>query len=165
MSNTDAFEQRLREHTDPSREQRALARTLDPTEAAPFALSAIDTSVAAAFAPDGSPATGALLEHALGSARSLAIGTDRQRAEARVRLCARVIATLRAQAATLEIAQGTYVERGEFEKALAVGKILDGIARRTATWLSEHRMSTSGGARAVSIAVGTAENVTVAGER
>ncbi len=92
-------------------------------------------------------------------ATPLAIGTDRERHDARVRLAARMIATGRVQMQALELSLARALEHRDEAGVVMLNRVLDGVSRRTSRWLEEHRASTSSAPRSVAMAV------TITGER
>ena len=145
-------------------EPRVQAEECTPVARAmrPQRLDWLHTQAAGAFLGEPSPAVETLAAEA---ARGLAIGTDRERSDARIRLAACMITSGRTQLQTLELALAAAVNRGDEKGAALISKTLDGVSRRLAVWLQEHRLSCSSSQRSVSVAIGSAGQVAIVGEK
>jgi hypothetical protein len=97
------------------------------------------------------------------AATPLALGTDRERNDARIRLAARMITVARVQLQTTELALADAVARRDEQAVAMLTRVLDGMSKRLRVWLDEHRLSCTSGQRSVQVAIGTAEGVTILG--
>lgn len=133
-----------------------------PTSATALALDWLHRDTASAFLTETSPELSTL---ATDAASALGLGTDRERADARIRLAARMVAVGRVQEQTLELALAAALDRRDDAGIVMLNRVLDGVSKRTHRWLEEHRLSCSAGQRSVAVAVNAVGNVTINGER
>ncbi len=133
-----------------------------PASVTALALDWLHRNTASAFLAETSPELSAL---ATDSASALGLGTDRERADARIRLAARMVAVGRVQEQTLELALAAALDRRDDAGITMLNRVLDGVSKRTHRWLEEHRLSCSAGQRSVAVAVNAIGNVTINGER
>lgn len=133
-----------------------------PASGATLAIDSLHRAAASGFLTETTPELSTL---ATDAASALGLGTDRERADARVRLAARMIAIGRIQQQTLELALAAALDRRDDAGIVMLNRVLDGVSKRTHRWLEEHRLSCSAGQRSVAVAVNAIGNVTINGER
>lgn len=162
MPNTPVIMQTTHRHVEHAVHTEPYERAVDGPRR--IGLSSLDLTAATAYVAMDASDEQELQRLTHGSAMSMAVGTHWERNEARIRLTARAIATNRTQAQTLEVALAQCVANGDERRALLISRILDGVTRRLANWLEEHRMSCGAGQRPVSVAIGAAAAVTIVSE-
>ncbi len=160
MRNTPANDRALQVVSD--------APVLDPVPARDsnkgitLALDRLHLSTASAFLTEPSAELSSL---AAAAATTLAIGTDRERTDSRIRLAARMIAIARMQIQTLELSLADALERRDDAGIAMLSRVLETISKRMHRWLEEHRVSCSAAHRSVSVAVNAIGDITITGER